>query len=133
KGLVDAEGLQLLADWIGSLDPAIGPDGPVSGSPPQDHDAPILTLSKPGGVPEVEGAFTATLTASEPIFGLAAEDFDVVNGTVSNVSGSGTTWTFAVTPSALGAGSVAISSDRVADARGNANPALASPLLFDFR
>ncbi len=133
KGLVDEAGLQLLADWIASLDPAIGPTGPVTGTPPQDHSAPILTLAKTGGSPVVDGAFTATLTASEPILGLTAGDFVVANGTVSNVSGSGTAWTLTVTPSAVGTGSVTIPSDRVTDARGNANPALSTPLLFDFQ
>ncbi len=133
KGLVDEEGLELLADWIASLDPAIGPTGPAAGTPPQDHSAPVLTLSKPGESPEVEGAFTATLTASEPILGLSADDFVVVNGTVSDLNGSGAHWTFTVTPAGVGEGSVAIPSDRVADARGNANPAVAVPLRFDFR
>lgn len=133
KNLVDAAGLQLLSDWIESLDPAIGPTGPVSGTPPRDATAPVLTLAQSGGAGTVGGPFTVTLAASEPILGLTASDLALVNGTASNVAGSGANWSFTVTLLAAGAGSVAIGADRVTDANGNANPALAAPLAFAYQ
>jgi uncharacterized repeat protein (TIGR03806 family) len=130
KNLVDTAGLQLLSNWINSLDPSIGPTGPVTGSPPRDSIAPVLTLTRSGGTGPVTGPFTVSLTAGEPILGLTAADFTLVNATVSNLAGSGASWTFTVTPVAAGAGSVTIGSDRITDANGNANPALATPLAF---
>ncbi len=133
KNLVDTAGLQLLSDWINSLDPAIGPTGPVTGTPPRDASTPVLTLTSVGATSPVSGPFTVTLTASEPIVGLTAADLTVVNATVSNPADRGRNWTFTVTPLAAGAGSVTIRSDRVTDANGNANPALASPLAFTYQ
>jgi uncharacterized repeat protein (TIGR03806 family) len=63
KNLVDESGLQLLADWINSLDPASVPTGPSSGTPPRDHTPPTLTLTKSGTDPVVTAPFTVTLTA----------------------------------------------------------------------
>ncbi len=133
KNIVDTAGLQLLSDWINSLDPAIGPTGPVTGIPPRDASAPVLTLTSVGATSPVSGPFTVTLTASEPIVGLTSADLTLVNATASNPAGSGTNWTFTVTPLAAGAGSVTIRSDRVTDANGNANPAVASPLAFTYQ
>ncbi|MBL9157626.1 MAG: PQQ-dependent sugar dehydrogenase [Verrucomicrobiales bacterium] len=133
KNLVDDAGLQLLADWINSLDSASVPTGPVTGTPPRDHTPPTLTLTKSGSGTLVTTAFTVTLTASEAIRGVQASDFTITNGTISNVSGSGTSWTFRVTPAGLGAGSISLPADRIVDVNGNANLAISSPLLFDYQ
>lgn len=133
KNLVDEAGMQLLADWINSLDPAAVPTGPSTGTPPRDHTPPTLTLTKPGTGTLVTTAFTVTLTASEAIRGVQASDFTITNGTISNVSGSGTSWSFRVTPAAFGPGSIALGADRIVDLNGNANLALGAPLLFDFQ
>jgi len=133
KNLVDDSGLQLLADWINSLDPASVPTGPSSGTPPRDHTPPTLTLTKSGVGPVVTAPFTVTLTASEAIRGVQAGDFTVVNGTISEVAGTGSTWTFRVTPTALGAGSITLAADRLVDVNGNANTTLAAPFVFDYQ
>lgn len=132
KHRVDAAGLQLLQEWIGSLDPAIGPTGPVPGPAPADHSPPILTLTAASQSPVVDGPFTVTLLASEPIAGLAAEDLTVINGTVTEVTGSGSIWTVTVAPASPGEGAVTLAADRVTDLRGNANETLVDALLFDF-
>lgn len=131
KNLVDEAGMSLLTDWINSLDPATVPSGPATGTPPSDHGAPILTLTKTdGGGAEVSGPFSATLTASEPIVGLTVADFAAVNATISSLAGSGTNWTFTVSPTGAGSGSVSIGSDRVTDVNGNANTANTGALAF---
>lgn len=131
KNIVDSGGLQLLTDWINSLDPETSPTGPSSGASPTDHTAPTLTLSLPGG-PNVTRAFSANLTASEVIEGLTASDVAVSNGEVTDVSGSGQNWTISITPQTEGAGSIQITSDKVTDIVGNANPATAN-LPFTFQ
>ena len=133
KNVIDSAGLQLLADWIASLDPAVAPSGPVTGPAPNDHTPPALTLSMRGGSPVVSGPFVVDLTASESIEGLAITDFVTTQGSVSNLSGSGTNWSFTVLPSSTGLGSITIPADRVTDLNGNANLTLASPLTWDFQ
>ncbi len=133
KGQVDEAGMQLLADWIASLDPNIGPQGPVSGPPAQDHSAPLLTLSLVGGSTEVSAAFQVQLSTNEPILGLSLDDFLISNGHASQLQGSGSSWTFTVTPLAPGAGSITLPSDCVTDVHGNANEALDAPLLFVYQ
>lgn len=125
KNLVDTEGLKLLTDWINSLDPAVAPTGPVTGTPPRDHTAPILTLTHGGGSATVTGPFSVTVTTPEAIRGLTPADIVITNGTVSAVTGSGTSWTLAINPTAAGAGSLSIPADRIVDLNGNANPASA--------
>ncbi len=131
KNLVDNTGLQLITDWINSLDPAVVPTGPTTGTPPKDHAAPTLTLTLTGGNATVAAPFAVTLTSSEAINGLTAADITIVNGTVTGVTGSGTTWTLAIAPTAAGVGSLSLGADRVVDVNGNANPASAT-LAFNY-
>jgi hypothetical protein len=133
KNVVDAEGLQLLAEWINSLDPVVAPSGPSSGSPINDHTAPTLSLSIDGGSASVTGPFAVSVAASEVIEGLTASDFTLSNARITSVTGSGSNWSLSLSPLAEGPGSISLSSDRVTDLVGNANPALASPLAFDFQ
>ncbi len=70
------------------------------------------------------GSITYTLTFSEAVTGLAAEDFIVSQGSVSGVSGSGTTWTVNVTPEVgVASGSIGLTlrSGAVLDATGAPN------------
>lgn len=130
KNAVDADAVRVLAEWIESLDPAISPQGYTAETPPEDHSVPRLTLSIRDGGPVVSGPFTVDLTASEPILGLTANDFKLVNATISSVAGSGAGWTVSVTPIGSGFGSIAIPSDKVTDENGNANLAV-DALLFE--
>lgn len=133
KNVAHAEGLALLAEWIASLDPATTPTGLVGGAVPVDHTPPTLTLSIRDGGPVVGGPFLVEVVASEAILGLAAADFTVNGGRVTNVSGSGTAWTLAVAPSRLGAGSLTLGADKLTDVNGNANAALVTPLSWELR
>jgi len=133
KSLADAEGLELLERWIASIDPAVSPSGPLPGPPPSDHAAPLLTLSRSeDGGPLVDGPFDITVSSSKPVFGLGAGDFEVINGSVAALSGSGQSWTLTVVPTAAGPGLVSLGADRVVDAAGNANNADTSPFAFEF-
>jgi len=132
KNVVDAEAITLLTRWIESLDPATAPTGPVTDPAPRDFLAPDLTLAFPGQASTVEGPFTVNLSATEPIIGLAPDDFSISNGVVSTIEGSGSFWSINVTPNQPGSGSLDLLSDRITDLNGNANLALVSPLSFDY-
>ncbi len=133
KNVVDAAGMQLLSQWINSLDPTLAPGMSGMGNPtPGDHSPPSLTLSLPGGPSQSQSPFTATITANKPIVGLSLSDFTVQNATLSELSGSGASWTVKITPTQPGSGSIALASDRVIDASGNANLAVA-PVSFNYQ
>lgn len=71
---------------------------------------------------EIFDTFTVTATFSESgVTGFDSTDVTVTNGSVSNFTGSGTTYTFDVTPTANGLGTVKILSEKATDAAGNLN------------
>ncbi|MCX7261213.1 MAG: peptidylprolyl isomerase, partial [Burkholderiales bacterium] len=70
------------------------------------------------------GNVTYSLTFSESVTGLAANDLTVTNGTVSSVSGSGTSWSVIVTPTSGVASStigLTLKAGAVSDLAGNLN------------
>ena len=81
-------------------------------------------------VPECFNArtFTATVTFSEPVTGFEASDVQVDNCSVSEVNGSGATYSFTVTPNDEGVVSVQIKANAVNDLAGNGNEASPTPL-----
>jgi hypothetical protein len=87
-----------------------------------DVTPPSLTLSSAtSGM--VNAAFTVTATFSESVTGFDASDVTVGNGTVSSLTGSGTTYTFTVTPAADGNVTVDLPAGGAHDAAGNLNSA----------
>ena len=78
----------------------------------------------------VSGAFEVTITFSEAVTGLGQSEITVTNGTVSSFSGSGTSYTVEITPSANGAVTVEIAADVAEDAAGNGNRA-AEPFVIE--
>jgi len=72
-----------------------------------------------------------TATFSEAVTGFVAGDVTAFNATISGFSGSGTTYSFSVTPSGQGAVSVSIGSGVCQDAAGNMNQASA-PFQFTY-
>ncbi|MAS94834.1 MAG: hypothetical protein CMO55_16675 [Verrucomicrobiales bacterium] len=131
KNAIDTDAVNTVAEWIRSLDPAISPTGPTSETPPVDYSLPAITLTHTNGSQTVDGTFDVTATVSEPILGLTASDFDVVNGTVDSISGSGSNWTITISPTANGLGNLTIAADKVTDTNGNANLAIENPLVFE--
>ncbi len=81
---------------------------------------PTVTLSTPSH--SVNAPFTVTATFSESVSQLHAHEFVVTNGTPTNLSGSGTTWTVLVTPDASGTVTVDLPAAAAIDVDGNINP-----------
>lgn len=67
-----------------------------------------LTLTITGFGATVNGAFTATFTFSESVSDFVLGDITVTNGTASSFSGSGTTYTATITPTAEGTVTVSL-------------------------
>ncbi|MEE2527394.1 Ig-like domain-containing protein, partial [Hyphobacterium sp. HN65] len=86
-----------------------------------DSDRPTLTITGPAG--PVAGAFTATFTFSENVTGFVLEDITVGNGTASNLSGAGTTYTATITPTADGQVTIDVAANIALDAASNPNTA----------
>ena len=66
----------------------------------------------------VNGAFTATATFSENVTGFVLGDITVANGTASNFSGSGSAYTFIVTPTGGSPVTVSVAGSVAQDAQG---------------
>jgi hypothetical protein len=88
-----------------------------------DRSAPTVTLSTTATSPTNLAAIPFTATFSENVTGFTAGDITVSNGTVQNFSGSGTTYTFEVVPTADGTVTVSIAANVAQDAAGNGNSA----------
>ncbi|MEO1518059.1 MAG: GEVED domain-containing protein [Bacteroidota bacterium] len=84
-----------------------------------DITPPSATLGASGLI--VNGAFDATLDFSESITGLTASDFDLTNGSISGVSGSGQSYVISITPTAEGNVSIRLPANKVIDGAGNGN------------
>ncbi len=85
-----------------------------------DGTAPTVVLSSDAAT-SVNGTFAVTATFSEATADFMDTDIVVGNGTLSNFSGSGTTYTFDVIPTANGTVTVEVSAGMATDAAGNGN------------
>jgi len=86
-----------------------------------DTGAPSVTLSTSAGTPTNLAAIPFQAVFSEVVTDFVAGDITVTNGTVSNFQGSGTTYSFDVTPTADGDVTVAINAGVAHDASNNPN------------
>jgi Ca2+-binding RTX toxin-like protein len=94
----------------------------------------IITDSNDGTVNIADGAVNFNLTFSEAVTGFDASKVTVGNGSKGSFSGSGTTYTLVVTPTASSAGNITIdvSTTGVTDAAGNqATPPAQYTQVFD--
>ena len=74
------------------------------------------------GVPtSTNQAFTATFTFSENVTGFVDGDISLTNATVSNFTGSGTTYTATITPTNQGSLSISVAENVAQDNAGNSN------------
>lgn len=88
-----------------------------------DNTPPSVTISD---VPTLTtGAFTASFTFSEDVVGFVANDISVVNGSASDLSGSGTSYSALIEPDGNGDVSVSLAANVVTDPAGNGNIASA--------
>ncbi len=112
---------------------AMSPDDidstPNNGTPPtpiEDDEAavsiwgggPVNTppsVSLSTGSNSVTGAFTVSVSFSENVTGLSLADFSVSNGTAANLSGSGASYSFTVTPQNEGNVSINLPANTVVD------------------
>lgn len=78
-------------------------------------EALLTIVSIAGGVASMRVVFARSVT------GFTAGDVTVTNGTASNAAGSGTTWTFDVTPTASGTVSAFVNAGGVVDSGGEVN------------
>ena len=85
-----------------------------------DLVAPSVTLSGPSG--PVTGAFTVSITFSEPVSGFESSEVTVGNGTAV-LSGSGSSYSAAITPSASGTVTVDVAAGVAVDVHGHLNSA----------
>ncbi len=84
-----------------------------------DQTRPTVTLSGPAQ-PQV-GAFDVDIVFSEPVTGFEQADVTVGNGSVTALSGSGSDYSAAITPSATGTVTVDVAAKVATDATGNPN------------
>lgn len=87
-----------------------------------DNTAPVVTLSTAAGDP-VNGAITVNVSISEPVTTFGAGDITPSNASVSNFSGSGSTYSFTLTPNAGGLFTALVDAATVTDPAGNPNAA----------
>ncbi|MEM1037721.1 MAG: Ig-like domain-containing protein [Pseudomonadota bacterium] len=94
-----------------------------------DDESPTVSFSDAPS--SVNGPFDLTVTFSEDVTGLTAEDFNVTNATVT-ISGGPQDYTVTVTPDGNGDVTVDLPADAVVDAAGNGNEALATAISVEF-
>ncbi|WP_305983281.1 beta strand repeat-containing protein, partial [Roseivirga thermotolerans] len=85
-----------------------------------DIISPSLTITTSANDP-INAAFTATFAFDEAVTGFTVDDISVGNGSASNFSGSGTTYTATITPDGDGEVTVDVAHSIAADAAGNFN------------
>jgi hypothetical protein len=79
-----------------------------------------------------DSSLSLTFTSSESNTSFSSDDLSLTNGTITNFSGSGSTYTATFTPSSQGATAINISADTFTDAAGNPNKAATEfTWLFD--
>jgi hypothetical protein len=88
-----------------------------------DTTVPTVAISSTASNPTSTSPIPVTVTFSESVTGFVAGDVTVGNGTVSGFSGSGTTYTFNVTPGGNGTVTVDVAASVAQDAAGNGNTA----------
>ncbi|MBX7106555.1 MAG: hypothetical protein K1X57_20940 [Gemmataceae bacterium] len=71
----------------------------------------------------VTGAFSVTVTFTEPVTGFSPSSVAVTNGSIANIAGAATTYTLSILPASAGEVTVAVPASVVQDAVGNPNTA----------
>jgi large repetitive protein len=91
-----------------------------------DRTVPTVGMSSTSGNPTNLSSIPVTITFSHAVSGFAAGDIVPTNGTVSNFSGSGASYSFSLIPTAQGLVSANISAGVAQDTAGNLNTAAAT-------
>ena len=93
-----------------------------------DLERPVVAIAS-AAVGPVAGAFEVTITFNEAVTGFEQSDIQVTNGTVTDFSGSGTSYTAEITPTESGEVTVEVGAEVAEDAAGNGNEA-AAPFII---
>ena len=88
-----------------------------------DSVQPTVVISSTAAAITNVSPIPVTVTFNESVTGFIAGDLTIVNGTAGNFAGSGTTYTFDVTPSGQGAVTVDVLANKAQDTAGNGNTA----------
>ena len=91
-----------------------------------DTTAPTGSLAWGSSGPTNVSPLAVTLTFSKSVTGFSLSGLQLTNATASSLAGSGTTYTFNLTPQAQGTVSVGLKAAAASDIAGNTNPASAS-------
>jgi len=84
-----------------------------------DSVRPDVTLSSTSPNPTATSPIPVTVTFTEPVFNFVAGDVSSTNSTLSNFTGSGTTYTFDLTPLGQGSVNAWVSANVATDAANN--------------
>ncbi len=87
----------------------------------QIETGPVPTLSTTAG-DSVSGNFDVSISFNQDVTGLELADFAITNGSASSLSGSGSSWSITVTPSANGPVEVLLPASTVLDGDNEENP-----------
>jgi large repetitive protein len=97
-----------------------------------DNTQPTVSLFSAAANPTNAGSIGVTVTFSESVSNFVQGDVSVVNGTINSFSGTGTTYTFNVVPTANGTVTVDIAAGVASDSANNSNTAATQlSRLFD--
>jgi len=88
-----------------------------------DNTVPTVTISGAPAIVNSTAPFNVTVEFSESVTGFISGDVTVTNGSATNVSGSGSTYTVEITPNGGGNLSIGIDANVVQDASLNGNTA----------
>ena len=88
-----------------------------------DKTAPTVSVTSTAANPTSISPIPVTVTFSESVTGFSTAGITVTNGTLSGFGGSGTTYTFSVTPAGNGPVTVDVAANAAQDAATNGNTA----------
>ena len=95
----------------------------ASAATTSDRTAPTVSISSTLSGPTNAASIPVTITLSEEVSDFSADDVSIGNGTLSDFSGNGSSYSFNVTPAGDGAVTVDVSADSAHDAATNGNSA----------
>lgn len=95
-----------------------------------DITAPQATISTSSSNPAADPLLHFTIVFSESVTGLTSSDFTVMNGALSNLSGSGTAYAFDVTAFSSGLVTVQLNTGAAIDDAGNGNSSTSTSVTY---
>lgn len=96
-----------------------------------DSVNPTLNITSTSPNPTNANTIPVTFTFSEAVTGFASDDITITNGTISNFSGSGSTYSATVTPSGDGTISLFVFQGNAVDNAGNSNTFASFSIVSD--